>query len=96
MNMTPVSFAILIVLSMVGLWIFVTLGSLPGKTATERNHPQAEAINILGWLGLLFGGVGWMVAMVWARMKPIFPPAVAETTAPAAAGDSDAPTQEAS
>lgn len=96
MNMTPVSFVILIALAMAGLWIFVTLGSLPGKKATERNHPQAEAINILGWLGLLFGGVGWMVALVWAHMKPMFPPATAGTPVPSAVGAPDAPTEEAS
>jgi hypothetical protein len=96
MNMTPISFVILIALAMVGLWIFVTLGGLPGKKAAERNHPQAEAINILGWLGLLFGGVGWMVAMVWAHMRPVFPPATAETPVPPAAGAPDAPTEETS
>jgi hypothetical protein len=75
MFMTLPGFVILIVLGLIGLWIFVALGSLPGKTAAKRNHPQAEAINILGWLGLLFGGVGWMVALVWAHMKPVLAPA---------------------
>lgn len=90
MSMTPTSFVILIVLAMLGLWIFVTLGSLPGKKAAERNHPQTEAINVLGWLGLLFGGVGWMVAMVWAHMKPVLPP----TTAASPASDAERePTQ---
>ena len=71
MLITPAGFVILVGLALFGIWLFVALGSLPGKKAAERNHPQAEAINVLGWLGLLFGGVGWMVALVWAHMKPV-------------------------
>ena len=71
----------LVGLALFGIWLFVELGSLPGKKAAERNHPQAEAINILGWLGLLFGGVGWMVALVWAHTKPVLAPVAAVSTA---------------
>ena len=50
---------------------FVALAQLPGKTARERNHPQAEAINIAGWLGLLLTmGVVWVIAMIWSRTGP--------------------------
>ena len=69
--MTKVGFVILIILIMLGAYIFIELGGLPGKAARERGHPQAEAISMLGWLGLLFGGVGWVIAMVWSRMKPL-------------------------
>lgn len=82
MFITPTGFIVLVGLGLVGLWLFVELGSLPGKKAAERQHPQAEAINVLGWLGLLFGGVGWIAACVWAHMKPVFAP-----VAPAAAPD---------
>jgi hypothetical protein len=52
--------------------VFVALAQLPGKTARERNHPQADAIEIASWLGLLLTmGVVWVLAMVWARMTPI-------------------------
>ena len=74
MFMTPTGFIILLVLGLLGLWIIVEIGGLPGKKAHQRNHPQAEAINVLGWLGLLSGGVGWVVALVWAYMKPVFAP----------------------
>ena len=70
--MTLPSFVILVALGFLGLTLFLWLGSLPGKKAAERNHPQAEAINVLGWVGLLLGGVGWMVALTWAYMKPVF------------------------
>ena len=52
------------------IWIVVTLGSLPGKIARERNHYQAEAINILGWIGILTLGISWFIAIVWAYTKP--------------------------
>ena len=74
MFITPIGFVILLVLGLLGVWVFVEIGSLPGKKAHERNHPQAEAINVLGWLGLLLGGVGWVVALVWAYTKPVFAP----------------------
>ena len=71
MFMTMTGFVILILLVLLVIWIFVELAKLPGQKARERNHPQAEAINVLGWLGLLLGGVGWVVAMVWAYTKPV-------------------------
>ncbi len=74
MFMTTAGFIILILLGLLGLWLFVEIGGFPGKKAKERNHPQAEAINVLGWVGLLFGGVGWAAALVWAYTKPVFTP----------------------
>ena len=52
------------------VWIYVKLAALPGQKATERGHPQAEAINVLGWIGLLLGIAPWLVALVWAYTKP--------------------------
>ena len=69
--MNMIGFVILVVLVMLGAYIFIGLGGMPGKTARARGHPQADAINVLGWLGLLFGGVGWVIAMVWSRMRPL-------------------------
>ncbi len=86
MFMTPTGFIVLVGLGLIGLWLFAELGSLPGKKAAERKHPQAEAINVLGWLGLIFGGVGWIVALVWAHMKPVFAP-IAQAPAPDATTD---------
>lgn len=70
MFMTLAGFVILLLLVLLLIWIFVELAKLPGQKARERNHLQAEAINVLGWLGLLLGGVGWVVALVWAYTKP--------------------------
>ena len=69
--MTIAGLIILIALVFVLAVIYIELGGLPGKTARERGHPQADAISVLGWLGLLLGFLPWLVAMVWARMQPL-------------------------
>ena len=64
-------FAMLVLLVAVAAIVFViiVLGGLPGKVAHQRNHPQAEAITVCGWVGLVTG-VFWLVALVWAFTKP--------------------------
>jgi hypothetical protein len=47
---------------------FVWLGSLPGDVARKRNHPQADAVTALGWVGLIFV-VFWPVAFAWAFVR---------------------------
>ena len=71
MFMTAAGFIILLLLGLLGVWLFWEFGGLPGKKARERNHPQADAIAVAGWLGLLFGGVGWALALVWAHTTPV-------------------------
>jgi hypothetical protein len=71
MFMTPAGFIILLLLGLFCLWLYVEIAQFPGKKAKERNHPQADAINILGWIGPLLGGVGWVVALVWAYTNPV-------------------------
>lgn len=61
-------------LGMVGL-----LGILPGRIAKKRGHPQAEAINVLSWVGLLLtAGLLWAVALVWAFTKPADAPSASQ------------------
>ena len=62
---------VLVILLLAAVAIWVVLAMLPGKIAKSRNHPQAEAINIGGWLGALFAGVLWPIFLVWAYTKPI-------------------------
>ena len=47
-------------------FVVYKLGSLPGSIARSRGHPQADAINICGWMGIITI-VLWPVAMVWAQ-----------------------------
>jgi multisubunit Na+/H+ antiporter MnhB subunit len=71
--MTAIAFTILVVLVLLVILIYMTLAKIPGDKARERGHPQAEAINVLGWIGLLLGLAPWVVALVWAHMKPVVP-----------------------
>ena len=68
--MTLSGFITLVVVAMLAAVIYILLASLPGKTARARAHPHADAINILGWIGLLLGVAPWLIAMVWARIGP--------------------------
>ena len=61
---------VLVVLLVAVVVIWVVLAMLPGKIARNRNHPQAEAINVSGWLGALFMGVFWPLALIWAFTRP--------------------------
>ncbi len=63
-------FVILVILFLVGIFIYVELAKFPGEKARQRGHPQADAINVLSWIGLLLGAVPWLVALVWAYMTP--------------------------
>lgn len=71
---------VLIVLVVTIIVAFISLAMLPGKVAKDRGHPQQEAINVAGWLGALFGGVFWPLALIWAFTKPPFLDAVALDT----------------
>ena len=41
---------------------------LPGKIAIARKHPDADAVNLMGWIGFL-AVVPWINALIWA-FKP--------------------------
>lgn len=63
---------VLIVIIVATVAVFIALARLPGQIAQKRGHPQAEAINAAGWLGLLLTlGVVWALALVWAMTKPL-------------------------
>jgi len=61
---------LLVIATVVG--ILVVLAMMPGKIAAQRNHPQAEAVKVAGWLGMLTGII-WILAMIWAYIKPTDP-----------------------
>jgi len=67
--MSIVGFAILVSLVLLLIWLYTVVAKMPGETARKRNHPQAEAINVLGWIGLLLGVAPWLVALVWAYTR---------------------------
>ena len=59
------------VLIAVAILLVVKLGPIPGKIARKRGHPQADAINVLGWIGMVTLGLAWPVALVWAYTRPL-------------------------
>jgi hypothetical protein len=60
---------IAILITMV-IWLVVLLGSMPGNIAKKRGHPQTEAIQALGWIGIITLGISWFIAFVWAYTNP--------------------------
>ena len=60
---------VLFVVVAAGIWLVVLIGNIPGNMAREANRPQADAISMLAWIGLLTLGIGWFVALVWAHYK---------------------------
>jgi hypothetical protein len=64
------TFVVLILLTGAGLVGAVFLASLPGKIAADRGHPQADAIRVAGWLGLLTMGLFFPIALIWAYTRP--------------------------
>ena len=62
------TFAVVIALVGAFLAVAVFVLGLPGRIAIARKHPDAEAINIMGWLGFM-AVVPWMQAFMWA-FKP--------------------------
>ena len=71
---------VFIVIILAAVYVFVALAQLPGKKARERGHPQADAINVAGWIGLFTAGVVWVIAIIWAFMKPVARPYQDEPT----------------
>ena len=62
------TFLSLFFLTAMGLGFVVFMLGLPGRIAIARNHPEAEAVYLMGWVGFL-AVVPWIQALAWA-FKP--------------------------
>lgn len=64
-------FALIVMGILIALIIFIVvlLGSMPGKIARKRGHPQADAVEVLGWVGVVTLGLAWPIALVWAYTR---------------------------
>jgi len=51
--------------------LFWIVHVLPEKIAHKRHHPQRDAIQTLCLLSLVFGGLLWPIAWLWAFTKPV-------------------------
>ena len=50
--------------------LFWMVHVLPEKIAHKRHHPQRDAIQVLCLLSLVFGGLLWPIAWLWAYTRP--------------------------
>ncbi|MCO5122211.1 MAG: DUF3302 domain-containing protein [Rhizobacter sp.] len=61
---------IIFVVPIGGIVLFWMVHVLPEKIAHKRHHPQRDAIHVLCLLSLVFGGLLWPIAWLWAYTKP--------------------------
>jgi Protein of unknown function (DUF3302) len=66
------SWVVLVVAPIVGVAVFLLVHILPEKIAEKKQHPQVKAIQCLCLLSLVFGGLLWPLAWLWAYSKPVF------------------------
>ncbi len=62
---------VIILVPIIGIVVFWLVHILPEKIAHQRQHPQQEAIQVLCLLSLVFGGLLWPLAWLWAYSKPV-------------------------
>ena len=66
-----ITWVVLIVAPVIAIGVFWIVHILPEKIAEKRKHPQAKAIQTLCMLSLVFGGLLWPLAWLWAYSKPV-------------------------
>ena len=62
---------VIVLVPIIGIVVFWLVHILPEKIAHQRQHPQQEAIQVLCLLSLVFGGLLWPLAWLWAYSKPV-------------------------
>jgi hypothetical protein len=65
------TWVVLVVAPVVGIAVFLLIHVLPEKIAEKKRHPQVDAIKTLCLLSLVFGGMLWPLAWLWAYSKPV-------------------------
>ena len=68
---TFIAIFVLFVVPVALIVLFWMVHVLPEKIAHKRHHPQFEAIRTLCLLSLVFGGLLWPLAWLWAYTKPV-------------------------
>jgi CBS domain containing-hemolysin-like protein len=66
-----ISWVAIIIAPIIGIVIFWLVHILPEKIAHKKKHPQTHAIQCLCLLSLVFGGLLWPIAWLWAYSKPV-------------------------
>src|SRR5690349_24649151 len=65
------AWVVLLVAPIIAIGVFWIVHILPEQIAEKRHHPQAPAIKTLCLLSLVFGGMLWPFAWLWAYSKPV-------------------------
>ncbi len=68
---TAIAWFVVCVVPIVVIVLFWMVHVLPEKIAIKRHHPQKDAIHTLCLLSLVFGGLLWPFAWLWAYTKPV-------------------------
>ncbi len=63
------SWLILLILPLAGIYLFWKAHIYPEKVAEKKNHPQLKAIKSMCLLSLIFGGLLWPAALIWANYE---------------------------
>ena len=88
---TIIAILVLFIVPVVLIVLFWLVHILPEKIAHKRHHPQFEAIRTLCLLSLVFGGLLWPLAWLWAYSKPVmYKLAYGTDTAPDPSGSAHA------
>ena len=65
------AWVVLFLVPAVAITLFWVVHVLPEKIAHKNHHPQVKAIQTLCLLSLVFGGLLWPLAWLWAYTKPV-------------------------
>jgi len=65
------AWVVLFIAPLAAIGIFLIIHILPEKIAEKKRHPQLNAIKTLCLLSLVFGGMLWPLAWLWAYTKPV-------------------------
>jgi uncharacterized protein DUF3302 len=66
-----IAWVVLIIMPPLGIALFWMVHVLPEKIAEKRHNPNKDAIHTLCLLSLVFGGMLWPFAWLWAYMRPV-------------------------
>jgi len=66
-----IAWIVLIFVPVGGIVLFWIVHVMPEKIAEKNHHPQQQAIKTLCLLSLVFGGLLWPIAWLWAYTRPV-------------------------
>ena len=65
------AWVVIVLVPIIAIVVFWMVHVLPEKIAHKSHHPQRQAIQTLCLLSLVFGGLLWPIAWLWAYTKPV-------------------------